>query len=56
MLATGTPEHLATVPESHTGVFLAEILEQGHAAPGPAATRKKKSTTAPRRREAVEAR
>ncbi|GAB2971035.1 excinuclease ABC subunit UvrA [Frigoribacterium salinisoli] len=33
LLATGTPEHLATVPESHTGVFLREILEQGHAAP-----------------------
>lgn len=26
VLATGTPEHLATVPESHTGRFLAEIL------------------------------
>jgi len=33
LLATGTPEHLATVPESHTGVFLREILEQGHSAP-----------------------
>jgi excinuclease ABC subunit A len=27
VLATGTPEHIATVPESATGVFLAEILE-----------------------------
>ncbi|WP_370454059.1 excinuclease ABC subunit UvrA [Frondihabitans sp. PhB188] len=26
VLATGTPEHLAAVPESHTGRFLAEIL------------------------------
>ncbi|WP_209560860.1 excinuclease ABC subunit UvrA [Frigoribacterium sp. PvP032] len=58
VLATGTPEHLATVPESHTGVFLAEILESGHAAPGPAAAKKKKAatTTGTRRREAVEAR
>ena len=29
VLATGTPEQLATVPESHTGVFLEEILESG---------------------------
>jgi len=58
VLATGTPEHLATVPESHTGVFLAEILESGHAAPGPAAAKKKKvaTTAGSRRREAVEAR
>ena len=58
VLATGTPEHLATVPESHTGVFLAEILESGHAAPGPAAAKKKKvaTTTGSRRREPVEAR
>jgi len=27
VLATGTPEHVADVPESHTGVFLREILE-----------------------------
>jgi excinuclease ABC subunit A len=27
VLATGTPEHIATVPESATGVFLAEILD-----------------------------
>jgi excinuclease ABC subunit A len=55
VLATGTPEHLATVAESHTGVFLAEILEQGHAAPGPQAA-KRRGGTAARRREAVEAR
>jgi excinuclease ABC subunit A len=27
VLAVGTPEHIAEVPESHTGVFLREILE-----------------------------
>ena len=27
VLATGTPEHVADVPESHTGVFLREILD-----------------------------
>ncbi len=27
IVATGTPEQVATVPESHTGRFLAEILE-----------------------------
>jgi excinuclease ABC subunit A len=27
VLATGTPEQIAAVPESHTGQFLAEILE-----------------------------
>ncbi|UXN25052.1 excinuclease ABC subunit UvrA [Curtobacterium flaccumfaciens] len=27
VLATGTPEHVATVPESHTGVFLREIFD-----------------------------
>jgi excinuclease ABC subunit A len=26
VLAVGTPEHLATVEESHTGIFLKEIL------------------------------
>jgi excinuclease ABC subunit A len=26
IIATGTPEHIATVPESFTGVFLKEIL------------------------------
>ena len=58
VVAEGPPEFLATVPESHTGVFLAEILESGHAAPGPAAAKKKKAatTTGSRRREAVEAR
>jgi excinuclease ABC subunit A len=27
VLATGTPEHLATVPGSHTGFFLNELFE-----------------------------
>jgi excinuclease ABC subunit A len=27
VLATGTPEHLATVPESYTGGFLREVFE-----------------------------
>jgi excinuclease ABC subunit A len=27
VLATGTPEHVANVPESHTGVFLKEIFD-----------------------------
>ncbi|WP_100343718.1 excinuclease ABC subunit UvrA [Compostimonas suwonensis] len=29
ILATGTPEHVASVPESHTGSFLKEILAAG---------------------------
>ena len=29
VLAEGTPEHLATVPESHTGRFLAKLLSSG---------------------------
>ncbi|GAA4668989.1 excinuclease ABC subunit UvrA [Frondihabitans cladoniiphilus] len=39
VLATGTPEHLATVPESHTGLFLAEILAQKPAQKRPSAPR-----------------
>jgi excinuclease ABC subunit A len=27
VIAEGTPEHVAGVPESHTGRFLAEVLE-----------------------------
>ena len=27
VLAVGTPEHVADVPESHTGVFLREIFD-----------------------------
>jgi excinuclease ABC subunit A len=27
VVAEGTPEHVATVPGSHTGRFLAEVLE-----------------------------
>jgi len=33
ILAQGTPEHLATVPESHTGRFLAKMLAQAEPAP-----------------------
>jgi len=33
ILAQGTPEHLATVPESHTGRFLARMLAQAEPAP-----------------------
>ena len=32
ILATGTPEQIADVEESHTGRFLAEILGEGRAA------------------------
>jgi len=28
IVATGTPEHVATVPESHTGVYLREIFDE----------------------------
>ena len=28
VIATGTPEHLATVDESHTGAFLREMLAE----------------------------
>ncbi|MCU1528718.1 MAG: ABC-ATPase UvrA, partial [Frondihabitans sp.] len=49
VLATGTPEHLAKVPESHTGLFLAELLAQKptDVRPSPArnSSPKKKSTT-----------
>jgi excinuclease ABC subunit A len=34
LVAQGTPEHVATVPESHTGRFLADVLAQS--APVPA--------------------
>jgi len=34
VLAVGTPEYLATVEESHTGVFLAEVLGVGRAGIG----------------------
>jgi excinuclease ABC subunit A len=33
ILAEGTPEHLATVAESHTGRFLARMLAPAEAAP-----------------------
>lgn len=36
ILATGTPEQVAKLPESHTGRFLAEVLN-GHAAKSRAA-------------------
>ncbi|MGO1920361.1 MAG: excinuclease ABC subunit UvrA, partial [Microbacterium sp.] len=32
ILATGTPEQIARVEESHTGLFLAEILDEGRGA------------------------
>ncbi|QZN87251.1 excinuclease ABC subunit UvrA [Cellulomonas sp. C5510] len=32
VVAEGTPEHVATVPASHTGRFLAEVLEPAHEA------------------------
>ena len=54
VIATGTPEHLATVPESHTGVFLKEILESGHTVPR--VPKKKPAAGSKRRREAVETR
>ncbi|HEY0186114.1 MAG TPA: excinuclease ABC subunit UvrA [Cellulomonas sp.] len=34
VVAEGTPEHVATVPASHTGRFLAEVLDQGREAIG----------------------
>ena len=43
---TRTPEFLATVPESHTGRFLAKMLEPAEKAPAkakPKASSKKKS-------------
>jgi excinuclease ABC subunit A len=36
VIATGSPEYLATVTASHTGVFLREMLEFGHASDVPA--------------------
>ncbi|WP_204986449.1 excinuclease ABC subunit UvrA [Actinotalea caeni] len=33
VVAEGPPEHVATVAESHTGRFIAEVLEPGRAAP-----------------------
>jgi excinuclease ABC subunit A len=46
ILAEGTPEFLATVPESHTGHFLAKMLAPAEKAPAkakPKAPSKKKS-------------
>ena len=53
VIAAGTPEFLAKVPDSHTGVFLAEILESGHTS---TAGRTSSKAPARRRREAMEAR
>ena len=53
VIAAGTPEFLAKVPDSHTGRFLAEILESGHTAVPSRATQK---APARRRREALDAR
>ncbi|MCX7033733.1 MAG: excinuclease ABC subunit UvrA, partial [Arenimonas sp.] len=47
ILAEGTPEHLATVAESHTGRFLAKMLAP--AAPSPA----KPKTKAPARKKSA---
>ena len=44
VVATGTPEDVAAVPESHTGAFLREILGVG-AAPAAAPARKRAAAT-----------
>ncbi len=46
VLATGTPEQLAKVEESHTGRFLAEILSQKPAGPRPSTPRSPKKKQA----------
>ena len=46
MVATGTPEDIAAVPDSHTGRFLAGIL--GPRAGAKSAPRKKPATRKPR--------
>jgi excinuclease ABC subunit A len=52
VIATGTPEQIAKVEDSHTARFLAEVLPVREAkAPKPAARR-----AAPRRRAAASAR
>jgi excinuclease ABC subunit A len=46
VVATGTPEEIAAVPDSHTGRFLADLLGRRSAAPVPA--RKKAAPRKPR--------
>jgi excinuclease ABC subunit A len=46
VVAEGTPEHVAVVPESHTGKFLATILVDRIAAVKPATTRRRKTKSA----------
>jgi excinuclease ABC subunit A len=45
VVAEGTPEEVAAVPESHTGTFLAPILE-GRGAQQPGAPRRQKVVAA----------
>ncbi|HEX3707084.1 MAG TPA: excinuclease ABC subunit UvrA [Mycobacteriales bacterium] len=49
IVATGSPEHVATVAESHTGKFLADVLGS-RVKTKPAAPKAAKRTTAPRKR------
>ena len=42
VVAEGTPEDIAAVPESYTGKFLAEVI--GRAAPPQRSTRRRKAT------------
>jgi excinuclease ABC subunit A len=51
ILAVGTPEHLATVTDSHTGIFLAEVL----AASPPAGSNSAKPASIPRKKKPAKA-
>jgi excinuclease ABC subunit A len=51
LIATGTPEQVAAVTDSHTGQFLVGVLEEGEREPAPPARR-----AAPRRRATAAAR
>ncbi|MFJ2865363.1 excinuclease ABC subunit UvrA [Kitasatospora sp. NPDC087314] len=54
VVAEGTPEQIAAVPESHTGKFLRDILPGGFAdAPVAAPTRTRAKVAAPRKRAAA---
>ncbi|HMM10299.1 MAG TPA: hypothetical protein PKA35_14460, partial [Paracoccus solventivorans] len=46
IVATGTPEDIATVPDSHTGRYLAPLLERTAAARPAAATKPRKAASA----------
>jgi excinuclease ABC subunit A len=48
IVAEGTPEQVAKVPESHTGRFLAPMLDLPKPAPKAATTAKKPAKAAPR--------